>query len=289
MIFINIGVDIGGSHTAMGVIGENGNVLESKEIFYTPKTFDVHECFKSINDFIKKYETEVESVGIGIPGFGTDTLINYTCNLSLDDIEVTDYINTSLPIYISNDANCATIAEYEIIDRKIYSNYILVTVGTGIGSGIILNGTLYTGSSGTAGEIGHMVIERDGLSCKCGRKGCFEKYASISALKEMMGVEDLKEIFYLAEKNNKLQNVLDMYFDRLSEGLANVINIYDPEMLVLGGGLSEFQDIFLYKLKSKIISKIYNKKTYDLNIKIAELKNEAGIIGASMLEKYLQQ
>ena len=80
---------------------------------------------------------------------------------------MTDYINTSLPIYISYDANCATIAEYEIIDRKIYSNYILVTIGTGIGSGIILNGALYTGSSGTAGEIGHMVIDKDGILCKC--------------------------------------------------------------------------------------------------------------------------
>ncbi len=110
---------------------------------------------------------EAESIGIGIPGFATDTFINYTCNLPLDDIEVTDYINTSLPIYISNDANCATIAEYEIIDRKIYSNYILVTIGTGIGSGIILNGALYTGSSGTAGEIGHMVIDKDGILCKC--------------------------------------------------------------------------------------------------------------------------
>lgn len=205
MIFINIGIDIGGSHTAMGLIDEDGNVLDSKEIFYTPETFDIDECFESINDFVNEHEAEADSIGIGIPGFATDTLINYTCNLPLDDVEVTDYINTSLPIYISNDANCATIAEYEIIDRKIYSNYILVTIGTGIGAGIILNGALYTGSSGTAGEIGHMVIEKDGLSCKCGRKGCFEKYASISALKEMMGGEDLEEIFYLAEKNQNFK------------------------------------------------------------------------------------
>lgn len=167
MIFINIGIDIGGSHTAMGLIDSDGSVLNSKEIFYTPQTFDIDECFESINDFIAEHESEAESIGIGIPGFATDTFINYTCNLPLDNIEVTDYINTSLPIYISNDANCATIAEYEIIDRKIYSNYIFVTIGTGIGSGIILNGALYTGSSGTAGEIGHMVIDKDGIPCKC--------------------------------------------------------------------------------------------------------------------------
>lgn len=122
-----------------------------------------------------------------------------------------------------------------------------------------------------------------------GRRGCFERYASISALKKMMGEENLEEIFYLADKNSKVQNVLDTYLESLSDGLANVINMYDPEILVLGGGLSEFEEDFLYKLKAKTVAKIYNKKTYDFNIKIAELKNDAGIIGASMLEKYLQQ
>lgn len=127
------------------------------------------------------------------------------------------------------------------------------------------------------------------FSVSVGRRGCFERYASISALKKMMGEENLEEIFYLADKNSKVQNVLDTYLESLSDGLANVINMYDPEILVLGGGLSEFEEYFLYKLKAKIVAKIYNKKTYDFNIKIAELKNDAGIIGASMLEKYLQQ
>ena len=102
-------------------------------------------------------------------------------------------MNTKHPIYISNDANCATIAEYELIDRKMFSNYIFVTVGTGIGCGIIINGSLYSGTTGTAGEIGHMVIEKDGLECSCGRKGCFEKYASIDALLKMTGAENVKE------------------------------------------------------------------------------------------------
>ena len=127
------------------------------------------------------------------------------------------------------------------------------------------------------------------FSVRVGRRGCFERYASISALKKMMGEENLEEIFYLADKNSMVQNVLDTYLESLSDGLANVINMYDPEILVLGGGLSEFEEDFLYKLKAKIVAKIYNKKTYDFNIKIAELKNDAGIIGASMLEKYLQQ
>ncbi len=225
--------------------------------------------------------------GIGIPGLSNDTTINYTCNLPLSGVDITDYIKTRLPIYMSNDANCATIAEYEFVDRKMFSNYILVTIGTGIGSGIILNGNLYTGSAGGAGEIGHIVIEKDGIPCNCGRNGCFEKYASVSALLNTTDLESLDEVFYLSEKNPNIQNVLDSYIENLAEGLANVINLYEPEMLVIGGGLAEYEEKFIYNLKSKIVNKIYNKFTYDFNLKVAKLKNDAGIIGASILNKYL--
>ena len=132
-----------------------------------------------------------------------------------------------------------------------------------------------------------MVIEKEGIECSCGRRGCFEKYASISALLKMTGTENLKEAFYLVEKNSNIQHVFEKYLENLSEGLANIINIYDPEMLVIGGGLSEYEDKFMYQLKSKLITKIYNKYTYDINLKVASLKNDAGIIGASMLAKYL--
>ena len=228
-----------------------------------------------------------KTFGIGVPGLSNDTIINYTCNLPLSGIDVTDYLKTRLPIYMSNDANCATIAEYEFVDRKMFSNYIFVTIGTGIGSGIILNGNLYIGSAGGAGEIGHIVIEKDGIPCNCGRSGCFERYASVSALLEMTELDNLDEVFYLAEKNPKIQNVIDSYIENLAEGLANVINIYEPEMLVIGGGLAEYEEKIMFDLKSKIINKIYNKFTYDFNFKIAKLKNDAGIIGASILNKYL--
>lgn len=287
MIFINIGIDIGGSHVGMGLVDDENIIQVRKDIHYTPGAFIPEIFFEVINNFIEEHEDEAESIGIGIPGFATDTLINYTCNIPLKNIEVTDYIKTKLPIYISNDANCATIAEYEVADHKMFSNYILVTIGTGIGSGIILNGALYTGSTGVAGEIGHMIIEKDGILCNCGRKGCFEKYASASALLKMTEVDNLKEVFYLSEKNSNIQNVLDKYLENLSEGLANVVNMYDPEMLVIGGGLSEYSEEFMYKLKPKIFSKLYNKDAHELSIKAASMRNDAGIIGASFLSKYL--
>jgi len=287
VILINIGIDVGGSHIGMGLINDDGEIEARKDLYFDKMNFDLEASFEKINEFISKFENRAKTIGIGIPGYSTDTKINYTCNLPIKDLEVTDYINSKLPIYISNDANCATIAEYQLIDRKMFSNYIFVTVGTGIGSGIILNGNLYTGTSGTAGEIGHMVIEKEGIECSCGRRGCFEKYASISALLKMMNIDNLKEIFYLVEKNSNIQNVFDQYLENLSEGLANMINLYDPEMLVIGGGLSEFEDKILYPLKTKILPKLYNKYTYDFNLKIASLKNDAGMIGASLLYQYL--
>lgn len=284
---LHIGVDIGGNHVGIGIVNENG-VIKEKQIFnYANDEVTVDDILNPVKSFIKnKKSAGIKSIGIGIPGITSGTHIDYTCNLPLSNIDVTDYIKTSIPIHMSNDANCATIAEYEISDKKFYSNYALVTVGTGIGAGMIINGNLYSGSTGCAGELGHMIIERDGLKCRCGRNGCFEQYASVSALKRMIELDSLDEIFYLSERNQSVQKVLDEYLENLADGLANFINIFDLEMLVIGGGLADYAGSFMHKLKAKIISKMYNRYSCDLNIKSATLGNDAGIIGAAMLYRY---
>lgn len=284
---MHLGVDIGGNHVGIAIVDDNGKILQKHICDYKNENVAVEDIFNPINEFISNSKKHsFNTIGIGIPGISSGTYINYTCNLPLDEIDVRDYINTNLPIYLSNDANCAAIAEYEIVDKKFYSNYAFVTVGTGIGSGIILNGELFNGASGSAGEIGHMVIEKDGLLCKCGRRGCFEQYASASALKRMTGLDSLKEIFYLSERNENVQKVVEEYIENLSEGLANFMNLFDFEMLVIGGSLANYSEKFMHKLKSKIISKLYNKCTCELNIKPATLGNDAGLIGASLLYKY---
>ena len=199
-------------YVGMGIVDNEGNIIKKEVIDYTNEVVQIEDIFDPINAFINENTNyDIESIGIGIPGISTDTLINYTCNLPLRDIEIRDYVKTHLPIYVSNDANCAAIAEYQIADGKLFSNYALVTFGTGIGAGIIINGTLYNGTTGAAGEIGHMVIEKEGIPCKCGRRGCFEKYASVSALKRMTKLDDIKEVFYLSERNEVIQRVLDNY------------------------------------------------------------------------------
>lgn len=287
MNLLQLGIDIGGSHVGIGIVDEKGKIIKKQIVDYNSNDISVENIFEFINEFISKNKQyNFESIGIGIPGISGGTIINYTCNLPFDNIDVTKYVNTDIPIYISNDANCATIAEYEIADKKFYSNYALVTFGTGIGAGIILNGELYKGSTGSAGELGHMVIERNGLHCKCGRRGCFEQYASATALKRMTCLDSLREVFYLSERNESIQKILDEYIENVAEGLTNFMNLYDFEMLVIGGSLANYSNNFMYKLKAKVISKMYNKYTHDLNIKSATLGNDAGIIGASLLHKY---
>ncbi len=287
MIDINIGVDIGGNHIGIGIVDEKGEILKKEITDYDNEIVKAEEIFRILNTFLENNNTsKIESIGIGIPGIASGTHIDYTCNLPLSNIEIREYVKTKLPIYVSNDANCAVIAEYQVADNRFYNNYGLVTIGTGIGAGVILNGNLLEGSTGAAAELGHMIIEKDGLKCRCGRQGCFEQYASVTALRRKTNLDTLKEIFYLLERNEVIQNAFEEYLNDLAEGLANFINLYDLEMLVIGGSFSEYGYKYMMKLKSMILSKIYNKYTYELNMKPATLGNDAGIIGASFLKEY---
>lgn len=288
MIHINIGVDIGGNHIGIGIVTSDGEILKKEIVDYANDEVTPEIIFGALNEFLEKYNTnKIKSIGIGIPGIATGTHIDYTCNLPLTGVEIREHIKTKLPIYVANDANCAAIAEYQVTDKKFYSHYGLVTVGTGIGAGVILNGTLLEGATGSAAELGHMIIEKEGLKCRCGRQGCFEQYASVSALKRKTNLDNLEEVFYLCDKNEAVQKTFDEYLNDLSEGLANFINLYDLEVLVIGGGLSKYSHKYMPKLKSLILEKIYNKYTYELNLKPAVLGNDAGIIGASFLKDYV--
>jgi glucokinase len=269
----------------MGVIDEIGNI-SNKKIVDLPDQIDIKNIFTSINSYISE-NNNVNSIGIGVPGLCNGTIIEYTCNMPFKNVDVMEYLKTRLPVYLCNDANCAAIAEYHIIDNKMFSEYGLVTIGTGIGAGIILNRKVYNGSTGCAGEIGHMVIEKDGLLCNCGRRGCFERYASVTALLRQTNLESLSEVFYLVETNEVVAKIFDSYLENVAEGIANFINLYDLEMVVIGGSIARYEENFIHKLRSKVAQRIYNKYTYDLNIKCAKLRNDAGIIGASLLEEYL--
>lgn len=152
---------------------------------------------------------------------------------------------------------------------------------------MIFEKQIYEGRNGYAGEVGHMVIRKNGLQCNCGRKGCFEKYASVQRLLQVSKAKSIKEFFDSVESNKEMAKIFDEYLEDLSEGIANFIMINDVDMLVIGGSLAWFGDKFYYILREKIAEKLFNRDSRDVKMKFAKLGNDAGLIGAALMPKWV--
>lgn len=286
-----IGIDIGGMSAKVGVI-ENNEIIERVNVSITKDmTADniTDELISVCKELILHYRAG--SIGIGVPGIIKDGKISMT-NLPFKDYALEEILSTALkiPVKMDNDANCAALGEQIAGAGRGADNLILITLGTGVGAGIIIDGKIYSGR-GAAGEVGHMRIDKDGKSCACGKKGCWEKYASVSALIEKTK-EAVKErpqgilaecakdgidgrtVFTAMDKGSKTaQKVYDSYIEYLALGLENLINIFDPELILIAGGISKENERLLNPLKEKL-------KLFD-RIEIATLRNDAGIIGAA--------
>lgn len=296
-----IGIDLGGSHIAIGVIDKNGKILEKTEkrlkgiITAEVKKVIEETIFETVEKYRKEYK--IDEIGIAIPGTVNKNEVIKSVNLGLKNYKIVDVLNKkiNIPIKIKNDAKSAAIAESNFGSLKGYNRVLFLTLGTGIGGAVIINNKLLDTGDLPGCEIGHMVIEKDGLECNCGRKGCFEKYASMKAfknnLRKTLGYDENfsgKELLALiknTKKEDKNYNVINKikqeYIEYLSIGLANLINIFEPEVIGIGGSFVYFEDVLLDDLKNEIISKdmLFNKRK-EINIQTAVLGNEAGIIGA---------
>ena len=270
----------------MALVNEKGNIIDKEIVNYDG---DKSEKFilEKINEYVSKNSQKAKAIGIGVPGIIKNNKLVYTCNLSLKDSYFVRKIHTNLPVYLANDALCATLAEYQLVDNCKYDNYALMTIGTGIGAGLIFEKQIYEGRNGYAGEVGHMVIRKNGIQCNCGRRGCFEKYASVSRLLQIAKVDTLREFFNLAEKNKYIASIFNDYLNDLSEGIANFIMINDIDMLVIGGSLAWFGDKFYYILREKIAERLFNRDARDVKMKFAKLGNDAGLIGAAFLPDWV--
>ena len=296
-----IGIDLGGSHIAIGVIDKNGKILEKTEkrlkgrITAEVKKVIEETIFETVEKYRKDYK--IDEIGIAIPGTVNKTEVIKSVNLGLKNYKIVDVLNKkiNIPIKIKNDAKSAAIAESKFGALKGYNRVLFLTLGTGIGGAVIINNKLLDTGDLPGCEIGHMVIEKDGLECNCGRKGCFEKYASMKAfknnLRKELGYDDNfsgKELLALiknTKKENKNYNIINKikqeYIEYLAIGIVNLVNIFEPEVIGIGGSFVYFEDVLLDDLKNEIISKdmLFNKRK-EINIQTAVLGNEAGIIGA---------
>ena len=211
-------------------------------------------------------------------------------NLHINNFDIVSEINKyyNVPIKLRNDAKCAALAEREYGSLRKVEDGVFITIGTGIGGAIFLKGELLVPKKYEGFEIGHIVVQKNGLKCNCGRKGCFERYASIRTLREKVKKElKLKDIdgenlrkIIEEESNEKTRKIVDEYIGDLSLGLANLINIFEPEVVSIGGSFAYYEKILLNKLKEKINEEALFNKENPPKIVLAKLKNDAGIVGA---------
>lgn len=297
---MKIGIDLGGSHIAVGLIDDDGKVLKKETIEI------LEEDKKNIEDIIENYIIsevnkivefqKVDRIGIAIPGTVDEKKIIKAVNLGIEDYNIVEQLGKqiNIPIVIKNDAKCAAMAENKYGCIKQYSNALFLTLGTGIGGAAIFDNQLLDPKHLPGFEFGHMIITRNGRLCNCGKRGCFEKYGAMKAFKqsvieemnldEKISGEDLLKVVKREEKNPIIENIIDEYTENLSIGISNLVNIFEPEAIGIGGSFVYFKDIFVEDLKNKILSGnlLFNKRE-DIIIRTATLGNDAGIIGTTLI------
>lgn len=291
---MKIGIDIGGSHVAVGLVDKNNKIISKKEYNWAKE--EKNNFFESIEKYCKKYIKEfieennnIEKIGIGFP---CANIVNGIVTKSGKSIDLPNILfeKFNIPTYLKNDVKCSALCEKEIGNLKQYDNCIFMTLGTGIGGAYFYKNELVTPNKYQGLEIGHMVIETNGNKCRCGRKGCFEEYASMRIFRkeicELFNLEKVDsfktfEIIQSKEKQEEVEKIIEKYTSYLAIGLTNIINIFEPDAICIGGSFTYYAPIFMNKLKQKIKE---NFKERDIpDIVTAKFENDAGIIGAAML------
>ena len=309
-----VGIDLGGTNIVAGVVDENYSIVAKA----STKT-NCPRPEKEIADDMAKMAVQavanagltmdqIEWVGIGTPGIANSStgIIEYASNLGFKNTPMVKYIQETIdkPVFIENDANAAAYGEYVAGAAKGAKNAVCITLGTGVGGGIIVDGKIYAGSNFAGAEIGHTVIEVDGAQCSCGRKGCFEAYSSATGLirmtKEAIAADPEGIMAKLAAERGKVnartafdamragdagaKAVVDKYIKYLAAGITNTINIFQPDVLCVGGGVCNEGDPLLLPMKAIVEREVYTRNSEkNTKIVIASLGNDAGIIGAAFL------
>lgn len=313
-----IGVDLGGTNIVSAVVDENNKIIaRAKEKTNAPRPAE--EIFDDIAKTVKDalYSAgltmdDIESIGVGTPGSVNKAkgLIEFANNLGFDNVPAYALLKERTGcknIYFDNDANCAALGEAVAGCGKGAKDFVAITLGTGVGSGIVVGGKLVTGVNYAAGEMGHMVIVYDGEQCNCGRKGCWERYSSATALirqtKDAMIKDPFTKMWDLVDgdirkvdgrtafdgmraEDDTAKEVVANYMGYLACGMSNIINTFQPEVLCVGGGVGNEKENLLGPVRKMINSQRYSVHA-DKQTKIccAELGNDAGIIGAALLRE----
>ena len=311
-----VGIDLGGTNIAVGVVADDYTIVGRGSVKTNlPRSAEeiAEDMAKTVLSVLEQANIgidDIECVGIGSPGAinPKTKIIAYANNLRFHHVPLAQMLEDRLhkECYIENDANAAAYGEYIAGCGRGSKNFVAVTLGTGVGGGIIVDNKIYSGSNYAGGELGHTVINADGIPCSCGRIGCFEAYASASALiaqtKASMLINQDSKMWYLCDENidnasghtafdamrmgdGAAKDVVNKYLYYLSVGLSNIVNIFQPEIICLGGGIANEKDNIIKPLKRLLAYGNCAKEMMPVtDVKAATLGNDAGIIGAAFLK-----
>ncbi|HEZ7990275.1 MAG TPA: ROK family protein [Ruminococcus sp.] len=314
-----VGIDLGGTNIVAGVVDGDYNIIakaSTKTNCPRPEKEIAEDMAKMAVQAVENAKLtmdDIEWMGIGTPGIANSAtgIVERANNLGFINTPLVKYVKEFIgrndtPVYIENDANAAAYGEYVAGAAKGAKNAVCITLGTGVGAGIVIDGKIYAGSNFAGAEIGHTVIEVGGAPCTCGRKGCFEAYSSATGLirmtKESMAENPDSIMNKMAEERGKVtartsfdcmragdkyaKAVVDKYIKYLAAGITNTINTFQPDILCIGGGVCNEGDPLLLPVKAIVEEEDFaNKSEKRTEIVIAKLGNDAGLIGAAFLGK----
>lgn len=309
----HIGIDLGGTNIAVGIVDDSGKII-AKDSIPTYAERDVKEIAADMAAISKHIAanagidlSEIKNIGIGCPGSidSENGIVTYSNNIKMENVPLRDMIAEyfdNIPVHIENDANAAAYGEY-VVNGNGADSFVFITLGTGVGGGVIINKKLYRGFNGAGGELGHMTLVSGGIKCTCGKEGCWESYGSVTALirmtKEAMNENPSSAMNKWTEENGKVsgrtafdcakqgdsaaQEVVNRYIRYVADGVVSMVNIFQPDKVVIGGGISAEGEYLIAPVREYAKKYDFNKFMKKPDIEAATLFNDAGIIGAAMI------
>ncbi len=307
-----IGIDLGGMSAKAGILDDRGEVRLKKRCVTNAQdrpektAWDLAGLALEIMGEYGLEREDVLAVGIGSPGIidsRRGVVVNWS-NFGWKDVPLAEMVSSHLgiPVFVTNDANAAALGEARFGSGKSYADSVMITLGTGVGGGIVMDGKLVEGYRSAGGELGHTVIRQGGIKCTCGRRGCFERYASATALqrdteaamlrhkdslmwKYAPTVKDIsgKTAFEAARQGDAAaKRIVSNYIRSLGEGIANIVNLLRPQVIIVGGGVSNEGEALLQPVREFVYKNILASNEYaPLEIVRASLGNDAGMYGAA--------
>ena len=304
---MKIGIDLGGSHVAIGLVDDNYEIVEKRTYYMNARANEILENYilssivHGVNEILNStgYKlNNIESIGIATPGNPKNGCIRNLVNLGIKEFNLSaklkEALGGNIEIKLENDGKCAALAEKFNGTLKEYDDCVFLCIGTGIGGAAFFNGKFLKPKRNSGFEFGHMIIKKNGEKCNCGNNGCFEVYCSkrkfkeqmqeILGIKEYVGASELTKTIEKNMSDIKVSALLNEYIDNLAVGISNIINILEPEAISIGGSMAHYEQLIISRLREKIYSGeyLFNKEEPP-KILTAQSGNDAGIIGATLL------